>query len=194
MSKRAILFLFLIIVFVIFFVISFTIKSGNDDENVTPNNRTNEENIVEIIDENNIIEVSSLEQKTRPNTILILNKEYTDCGHTISTRASLPQEMVNLTKEEIIKQYPNWELQEFSNEQIVLSRTLESFCGEHYLLTEEDGHISIYTMDEQDNRTLKEATNISTEYLTETDKISLRNGLMVYGTENLNKLLEDFEG
>ena len=36
-------------------------------------------------------------------------------------------------------------------------------------------------------------TDLYTEYLTETDKITLRNGIFVYGTENLNKVLEDYE-
>ena len=31
------------------------------------------------------------------------------------------------------------------------------------------------------------------DYLTETDKISIKNGLKVYGKEHLNQTLEDFE-
>lgn len=193
MNKRVIFIVFLVIVFIIFFFIGFTI-GGKENENNVLNNNSVEKYIENIVDENNILEVNSAEEKTTPNTILILKKEYTDCGHTIKTMASIPEEMVNLNKEKIAQNYPNWELEEFSKEQVVLSRTLESFCGEHFLLTEEDGYISIYTVDEEENRTLKEATNISTEYLTEIDKISLQNGLMVYGTENLNNILEDFEG
>ena len=36
-------------------------------------------------------------------------------------------------------------------------------------------------------------TGISTEYLPETDKISLRDGIKVFGRENLNSIIEDFE-
>ena len=48
-------------------------------------------------------------------------------------------------------------------------------------------------MDEAGNRTLKEEGNISCEYLPETDRINLRNGINIYGTEELNKTLENFE-
>lgn len=99
-----------------------------------------------------------------------------------------------MTKQEVKEKYPNWKLEEFSKEEIVLSRTMDSFCGEHYYLTEENGYISVYTVDENENKEIKEEGKISTEYLTETDKIALKNGIMIYGTEELNKLLEDFEG
>ena len=36
-------------------------------------------------------------------------------------------------------------------------------------------------------------TDISTEYLTDTDKIEIKNGLKVYGKENLSQIIEDYE-
>ena len=36
-------------------------------------------------------------------------------------------------------------------------------------------------------------TDISTEYLTDTDKIEIENGLKVYGKENLSQIIEDYE-
>ena len=38
-----------------------------------------------------------------------------------------------------------------------------------------------------------EKTEISVEYLTETDKVEIQNGIRVNGVEELNQLLEDFE-
>ena len=40
---------------------------------------------------------------------------------------------------------------------------------------------------------LKEQGSLSCEYLPETDRINLKNGINIYGTEELNKMLEDFE-
>ena len=40
---------------------------------------------------------------------------------------------------------------------------------------------------------LYEKTNISSEYLTETDLINMQDGLEIYGKEELNKIIEDFE-
>ena len=44
----------------------------------------------------------------------------------------------------------------------------------------------------EDENTLLNETDIATKYLTETDMIDMEKGLIVYGKENLNKLLEDF--
>lgn len=191
MDKKAIFIFVLIMVFTVIFAVNFALQMGRKQDNMLADN-------IIIIEKNNIIEeefieTSMEEEKTTPNTVLILKKEYTDCGHIISDKASMPEEMVNLTKEEIIKQYPNWNVEGFSKEEIILSRKLDSFCGEHYLLKDEDGYISIYTVDENGNVNLKQKTYLSIEYLTEIDKINLKEGLMVYGKENLNKLLEDYE-
>lgn len=190
MSKRAI-FIF-ILIFIIFFLIGFTIGQGRQQNNNLENNSTLEKN-ENIINEGPTIEVNSSEEKTTPNTIMILKKEYTDCGHEVSSRATIPEEMVNLTKEEIAEKYSNWEIEEFSKEQIILSKKVDSFCGEHYLLIEENGEVNLYMIDEAEEKSFKRKVDIAIEYLPETDRITLKNGLMVYGTENLNKMLEDYE-
>lgn len=195
MNKRAIFIfcfiLVLIIVFALCFYIGFNIDR-EEENNIVQNNTviTIEKNE---INKNEVIETSISDEKTTPNTILILKKCYLDCGHTITNKSTISEEMVNLNEEEIKEKYPSWKLEEFSQEKIVFYKELQSFCGEHYLLTEESGYINIYTIDEGENKSLKEKTSVSVEYLPETDRISLRNGLMIYGTEELNKILEDFE-
>ena len=147
----------------------------------------------EKIGSENLIETTTFEEKTTPNTILTLQKYYAECGHTIETNNVIPYEQVNLTEDEIKEKYSDWNLESFSAEEIILSKEVDSFCGEHYLVTEKDGFVAISTVDQDGIVTFKEKTNISVEYLPETDRITLKNGLMVYGTEELNKLLEDYE-
>lgn len=149
-----------------------------------------EENIVE---EEKTVETTGDDIKITPNTLLILKRVYTDCGHTIINNAEIPEEMVNLNKQEVEKGYPNWKIEKFEKEEVILSKELNSFCGEHYLMIEEEGKILIYSLDEAGNKTLKETTDIAIEYLPETDKIILQNGIYVYGTEELSRIKEDFE-
>lgn len=192
MNKKAIFILILIIIFCICFYIGFSMQKNKKQKDIIRNDMLLNE-MVDNINTNDIIETATQEEKTTPNTILILKKYYTDCGHAIENKATLPEEMVNLTEKEIKEKYVNWEIEKFTKEEIILTRTLESFCGEHYYITEEDGHISIYVEDEAGNRTLKEQGSLSCEYLPETDRINLKNGINIYGTEELNKMLEDFE-
>ena len=193
MRKRAI-FIFiiiLIILFGVFFYIGLKVdKLDNQNLLGSINNLQIKE---EKVESENLIETTTFEEKTTPNTILTLQKYYIECGHTIETSNSLPEEEVNLTEDEIREKYADWNLELFSMEEIILLKEVDSFCGEHYLVTEKDGFIAISTVDQDGTVTFKEKTNISVEYLPETDRITLKNGLMVYGTEELNKLLEDYE-
>ena len=69
----------------------------------------------------------------------------------------------------------------------------EGFCNEHYILKEEQGVIAVYKVDKQGEETLYETTGISVEYLTESDKLELKDGIKVYGKEELNSMLENYE-
>ena len=155
-------------------------------------------NVIEVSNENKVqnevaISANAEEEKTTPNTKLVLKKYYADCGHQITSSAEIPNEMVNLTRAELELKYPTWNLEEFTKDEIVLSRETDSFCGEHYLIAYENGKVVIYSLDEENNKTLIEDTEIAYNCLPETDKIILNNGIYVYGKDELNKIKEDFE-
>lgn len=121
------------------------------------------------------ISTSTDEAKTTPNTVLIIKKYYKDCNHAKTEKKAISSEMVNLGKEEFIKKYPNFEVEEFSKEKVSLKTEVDSFCGEHYLLIAEEGNVNIYRLDEEGSKNLEQTTEIAYEYLPETDKIILNN-------------------
>lgn len=131
--------------------------------------------------------------KVSPNAVIMFEKFYKDCEHIINKYEKAPTSIVNATKEEVEEKYNDWKLKEFSKEKIVLYQEIDGECGEHYMLRDVDGKINVYKLDENGNEALLNETDIATEYLTKTDKINMENGLIVYGKESLNKLLEDFE-
>lgn len=147
----------------------------------------------EYLEQEDIENVSSSEEKVSANAILILKKYYTKCEHTLNEYVELPKELVNMTEEEVKEQYSDWELIGFAPEQIILYKEFDDVCGEHFKLRVEDGKISVYIVNSDGTESLYEKTDISSEYLTETDLINMENGLEIYGKEELNKIIEDFE-
>ena len=141
----------------------------------------------------NTAEVSSTEEKVAANAILILKKYYTKCDHTINEYVELPQELVNLTKEQVQEKYADWQVIGFEKGKITLYKEFDDVCGEHFKLKIEDGKVVVYTVNNDGTETLYEKTNISSEYLTETDLINMQDGLEIYGKEELNQVIEDFE-
>ena len=81
----------------------------------------------------------------------------------------------------------------FENNKVVLSKQQEGDCGQHYVLRELDNKIVVYLINENGEEEEYQRTEISTEYLTETDRITIQNGLKVYGKQSLNQIIEDFE-
>ena len=141
----------------------------------------------------NTTAVSSTEEKVAANAILILKKYYTKCDHTINEYVELPKELVNLTKEQVQEKYSDWEVIGFEKGKITLYKEFDDVCGEHFKLKIEDGKVVVYTVNNDGTETLYEKTNISSEYLTETDLLNMQDGLEIYGKEELNQVIEDFE-
>ncbi len=63
----------------------------------------------------------------------------------------------------------------------------------HYILREKDNLIHVYYINEKEEEVLYRVTEISTKYLAEEDVKELEAGIDVYGVQELNQLLEDFE-
>ena len=131
----------------------------------------------EIAYKEDLISASIKEQKTSPNCTIILKIYYSKCGHLVEKKKTVEEVEVNLTEEEIKEKFSDWELQKFTPTEIVLYKELDQYCGEHYILKDKDGYIAVYSVDNKNNQTLIETTDISIDYLEEEDlnKIKKRN-------------------
>jgi hypothetical protein len=142
----------------------------------------------------NDIAVSTTDkEKVSPNAILILKKHYEECNHTIQEYAKIPEEYVNLTKTELESKLEGWSVAEFVTNEVVLEKAINDVCNEHYVLRQKDGYIAIYKTNSNNQEILQEETEISTQYLTDTDREMLEEGIRIYGNEELNSALEDYE-
>ena len=139
------------------------------------------------------IETDSQEEKISPNCLLTLKKYYEECNHTINEYVDIPQDLVNGTEEDLKKEYPYWQVEKYSSNDIILYKEFNSNCGQHFVLREDNGKITVYKINENNEEEVYENTEISVEYLSETDKIKISEGIRVNGIEELNQLLEDFE-
>ena len=165
-------------------------KLAKEEEKVTDECIYENNEIENDIDE---IKVSETETKVSPNAELVIKKYYKECGHTTEEKRNVANDMVNKTQEEIEKLYPDYKVESFFNNKIVLIKEEEGQCDEHYIVRDENSNIMIYKILSDGKEEIYQNTGISTEYLPETDKISLRDGIKVFGRENLNSVIEDFE-
>ncbi len=101
--------------------------------------------------------------------------------------------MVNLSKSEIEEKYKDYKVESFATNEVILTQEKQGNCQEHYLVKDKEGQVAIYQLLEDGTEKEIEVTGITTEYLPETDKITIEKGILINGKQNLNQLIEDFE-
>lgn len=193
----------IIVIIIIGIILGIFIYNNNANNNKQNSIVENEINIVseKVTDEcteeyqnsEKEIETDSQEEKISPNCLLTLKKYYEECNHTINEYVDIPQDLVNGTEEDLKNEYPYWQVEKYSSNDIILYKEFNSNCGQHFVLREDNGKITVYKINENNEEEVYENTEISVEYLSETDKIKISEGIRVNGIEELNQLLEDFE-
>lgn len=129
-----------------------------------------------------------------PNTTIVKKKYYIDCGHIKQEEDKATTDVINMNKNKFQAEYVGWEIQKFTNNEVVIYKEIYDYCNEHYLAKDEDGKIVVYKIDKNDNKIQKiEETDIETKYLTEEDLNSVKQGIKVYSKKELSQTLEDFE-
>ena len=142
---------------------------------------------------NSVKQTNTSEEKISPKAFVTYKIKYEKCGHEISQYREIPEELVNLTQEELKEKYSEWNIEDFSDTNIVLSKTEKGSCNEHFILKEKDGFATVFKKLENGEEEEYEKTDIATEYLSDTDKLELKKGIEVNGLQNLNQLIEDYE-
>ena len=133
-------------------------------------------------------------EKTTPNTKITFITNYNKCNHTSKITSLIPKSFINFTKESLIKEYPDWNLLSFNSNNIIFCKDIEEFCNSHFLIkANKNNLISIYNINSDGSTSLKENTNINIIFLSDIDIIELSKGKLIFGYNNLNSYLENFE-
>jgi hypothetical protein len=164
-------------------------KNGNGENNSYYDNNENSNDVENSV----ILKTSSGEEKTTPNTLIIFESYYSKCGHSKIRSEKIANEYVNKTKEEMQKIYCDWEIRSFSSDRIELFKNENSLCGNHYIVKEENGYVTVYNINKDGQEVLSDKTDISTKYLPKDDNDLLKKGIKANSTSQLEQILADFE-
>ena len=180
-NKYLIISIILIILFLLTTIVVGIIHFTKEDKEIVISEKIIDDCIEKegIVNLEEVDKANSAEETITPNSLMILKKYYTECGHTINEYIDVPNDLINLNEEELKDKYPTWEIIGFSSGEIILYKEIKENCKEHFILRENNGKINIYILTENGEE-LYEETDISVEYLTETDLIKIKKGLEVY--------------
>ena len=193
MNKKTAIILILILMAIILCLFTILVYNLRNVNNFSSTNNLNIENV---LDSQNslVVQTSSEEIRLSPNAIMIFGKNYNDCEHIIKSVENISPEMVNMSEDEFASLYSDWKITKFTSAEVELSKTFNGICGEHFLVkSNNDGCIDIYNINADDSLELKEKTEIAVKYLSNSDIKELETGVTLYGKENLNAYIENFE-
>ena len=181
----SLIFIFAMSVYCGFMINSYINFSKKDNENIAI--------LAENTAEGKSVDTAYKEVTVSPNAEIIMTEKFKKCGHTMENREEAPREIVNLDEEKVKDYFKGWTINKFTSDEIDISRENNGICGEHYILRESDGYISISTKNDIGEYIFKGLTDIPVQYLPEEDLKNLEHGIEIVGRENLNSFLEDFE-
>ena len=197
--NKVILILVSIIIIIVSIITAVVIYNGEDEEQAKVSIKNIEENTTNTLnntinsDNQNVIETNVKEVRISPNAFITFKETYEGCGHTKVDFVEVPEDFVNLSKEELKDKYSDWNIEKFTDTDIILSKDFEGSCDEHFIVKDVDGIVTAFKIKEDGTEEEYEITDIATEYLTDTDKIEMEKGIRVNGKQNLNQLIEDYE-
>ena len=193
MNKKSVVILMLILIAIIVFLFAmlmYNLKTVKNIGNTNMQSVSNVQNLQNV----QVVQANSEEIKISPNAIITFFKHYSDCGHVVKVKENAPENIVNISKDAFSNLYSDWKINKFTSTDIELSKDFSGYCGEHFLVkSNPDGFIEIYNVQPDNSLILHEKTEIALKYLSDEDISKLENGIYLYGKENLNAYIENFE-
>lgn len=196
MKKRTIIISMIAIIFIILALIIILIYNLNKNTDIGISSNVEVQKVahnVEDIVSVNILQTNSANITISPNASITFFRYYRGCGHTIKSKENITNDMVNMSQDEFNKLYSDWQINKFTSTEIELFKEFAGTCDEHYLVKSNNGYVCIYIIKNDNSFELQENTDISVKYLSNDDIAELEKGVILYGKEDLNSYIENFE-
>ncbi|MDU2066356.1 MAG: BofC C-terminal domain-containing protein [Sporomusaceae bacterium] len=134
--------------------------------------------------------------KVTENTEITQTIHYTKCGDEEVFRTTPTENLLGMNYEQIAKMYPNWTIEQFDSDKIMLSLTVDSYCREHannMFIGLNGEYVAVFYGKPGDKAIVKETTKIAASSLMPQDVAELQQGIVVQTREELMRTLEGLQ-
>lgn len=150
------------------------------------------------VENGDYVETISTEEKVSINTNILLENRYLECMHVDEEKLEIPSDIINMKEDEVINYFKEIGMivEDFSSDNINLKKEISGICDKHFIIkfgNKSDIFLSVFKIKENGELSLYKETDIAKEYLTALDNDKLDEGIEVYGYENVESVLEDYE-
>jgi hypothetical protein len=124
------------------------------------------------------------------STKIVFKTYFNLCGHIVDRDPEDIKAFINLSEEALKNKYPDWVVNEFSSQQVILKREIQTYCPKHYIISSKDGYIAIYVYNDDGVKTLFDMTDDPISILTKEDQSKLEYGIVADSEDELQQKLE----
>ena len=131
-------------------------------------------------------------ERIKEFTVLDYITYFKMCGHSLEKSIAAPQALIGLDKQELEEKIDGWNINEMTEERVVFTREIETFCPRHFIISTKDDYIAIYIYNENGEKILKEKTDIDIGILTPEDQMLLHGGIIADTEDDMERKIEGF--
>ena len=134
---------------------------------------------------------TDVQQTTSADCQIIQHMTYAPCGHDLTRRQTIPQELTGKGREAVSAAYDAWQITSFASAEVVMEQTLPLYCPEHVvLLPDESGMLCIFQNKYDDALALVKELDLLLSELPDDVQQLIRKGKGFSTIEELEKWLE----
>ncbi len=138
------------------------------------------------------IRTSAQVEKITPNTNIIYRYYYEKDEKTIEENKKPEYYMINMTEDTLKNKMEDWIVEEFSGKKVILKKSIKGKSPYYFVIGEKDGFIAAFYKNGIDDLRLRELTDTSINRLPKEEQEKIKKGIVVYGEEEMIKILEDY--
>ncbi len=125
---------------------------------------------------------------------LVERLSFTPCGHALTRREHLPEDLIGKTRADLEAAYDEWRVTSFSPSEVELSRQLAMYCPQHVvLMADESGMLCVWQNTYGDALSRLKELNVPLTDLPDTAQEQLTHGLGFDTQDALTQWLENAE-
>lgn len=123
---------------------------------------------------------------------LTIQYNYRPCSHQVVEVYDNQTELAGKTRQEVEREYPDFQIEQFDEEQVVLEKDFSVYCEKHYILIWENDQLAVYQTQPKtgDQVKVKQMNDSATRYMTANQKKQVKQGKVFSTLEEIETYLD----
>lgn len=123
---------------------------------------------------------------------LTIQYNYRPCNHEVVEVYEHQTELAGKTRQEVEKEYPDFQIEQFDEDQVVLEKSFSVYCEKHYILIWEDDQLAVYQTQSKtgDQAKVKQMDDSATRNMTANEKKQVKQGKIFSTLEEIETYLD----